>query len=90
MLAQATASITSILRKKDAEKHATYDRYMTVPFYPLSFSSGGAYSPVCDPIFAHWRAQLGQTRFDELLREISVCLVKYRARTYRFFTVDAA
>ena len=25
-----------------------------------------------------------------VLCEISVCLAKYRARTYRFFTVDAA
>ena len=90
LLAQATSSISNVLKTKDAEKHRTYDQYMTVPFYPLSFSSGGAYSPVCEPVFAHWKAQLGQTRWDEMLREISVCLAKYRARTYRFFTVDAA
>lgn len=49
-----TASISNVLKKKDAEKHTTYDQYMTAPFYPLSFSSGGAYSPVCEPVFAHW------------------------------------
>ena len=90
LLAQVAASCSNVLRRKDAEKHTTYDQYMTVPCYPFSFSSGRAHSPVCEHVFAHWKAQLGQTRWYEMLRDTSVCLEKYRARTYRFFTVYAA
>lgn len=32
LLAQATIKISDVLKKKDAEKHTTYDYYMTVPF----------------------------------------------------------
>jgi hypothetical protein len=83
----ATRGLERFLVSKETEKNARYQGQTASHFYPLVMSLGGTLSPMSRMLFEHWRACLGSYSYTQMMYELSVSLLRARAR---FFDVAVA
>lgn len=63
-------------------KIAKYRQHTRGAFHPILISLGGTLATETQELFRFWREQLGESRYRSLLQDISVALVRAKARFF--------
>ena len=81
-LKAATDVLYRILDHWAGIKIAKYREVVRGAFHPILISLGGTLSTDTQELFSYWRDKLGESRYKSLMQDISIALLRAKARFF--------